>query len=162
MNSSETETLIQFDTPEAAERAAWMLRGRCINQTQVAVPKFNANRETLSAVAASVGSKWQWVSGRDVNRDDQDQPNVRSNQTESPTRKQVTSRFDINHLTRSWILGLALGAVAFSTAIILCGSDFQLISKTYLGNIKPQEVIGLGALLGGVSALIATVSDADN
>jgi uncharacterized protein YjbI with pentapeptide repeats len=52
---------IVLDTPEAAERAAWMLRGDCIKENQVEVPENNTNSETIDAVAMLVGSSWHWA-----------------------------------------------------------------------------------------------------
>ncbi len=52
---------IVLDTPEAAERAAWMLRGKYINEKQVEVPENNTNSETIDAVAMLVGSSWRWA-----------------------------------------------------------------------------------------------------
>jgi hypothetical protein len=57
--------IAQFDSPEAAERAAWMLGGECVNQIQVIVPKHNANAYALDAIAALVGSRWTWVKASD-------------------------------------------------------------------------------------------------
>jgi uncharacterized protein YjbI with pentapeptide repeats len=52
---------IVLDTPEAAERAAWMLRGDCIKENQVEVPENNTNSEAIDAVAEMVGSSWHWA-----------------------------------------------------------------------------------------------------
>jgi hypothetical protein len=60
-NESRNRKVAQFDSAEAAERAAWMLRGECINVTQVIVPWRNANSYALNAIAAIVGSRWSWV-----------------------------------------------------------------------------------------------------
>lgn len=53
--------VVEFDTPEAAHQAAWMLYGQYIKECKVAIPPCNANSETLNAVAAQVGSRWRWV-----------------------------------------------------------------------------------------------------
>ena len=53
--------IAQFDSAEAAERAAWMLRGECINKIQVDIPLHNANSSVLDTVASLVGSRWAWV-----------------------------------------------------------------------------------------------------
>jgi hypothetical protein len=58
---SSSRKVVQFDTSEAAERAAWMLKGECINETQVIVPKHNANDLAIGAIASIVGSSWSWV-----------------------------------------------------------------------------------------------------
>jgi hypothetical protein len=42
-----------------------MLQGQCVNQTQVIVPKRNANADALNAIAALVGSCWAWVEASD-------------------------------------------------------------------------------------------------
>jgi hypothetical protein len=57
--------IAQFDSAEAAEHAAWMLRGECVNQTQVIVPLHNANSYALDAIAALVGSRWAWIEASD-------------------------------------------------------------------------------------------------
>jgi hypothetical protein len=62
---SSDSIIAQFDSSEAAERAAWMLQGECVNQTQVIVPKHNANAYALDAIAALVGSRWTWVKASD-------------------------------------------------------------------------------------------------
>ena len=56
---------VQFDSAESAERAAWMLRGELVNETQVIVPRHNANSSALDAIAAIVGSGWSWVKESD-------------------------------------------------------------------------------------------------
>jgi hypothetical protein len=46
---------IVLDTPEAAERAAWMLRGDCIKENQVEVPENNTNSERNYRRCGDVG-----------------------------------------------------------------------------------------------------------
>jgi hypothetical protein len=58
---SSSKKVVQFDTPESAERAAWMLKGECINETQVIVPNQNANDLAIALIASVVGSSWSWV-----------------------------------------------------------------------------------------------------
>jgi hypothetical protein len=58
---SNSVNIAQFDTAEAAERAAWMLKGKRINETQVELPDFNANAQALDAVASTIGSSWSWA-----------------------------------------------------------------------------------------------------
>lgn len=58
---TDSKSLIEFDNPEAAKRAAWMLRGEWLNHTQVAMPDHNSDPQTIDAVASVVGSEWQWV-----------------------------------------------------------------------------------------------------
>ncbi|MCG9889800.1 MAG: hypothetical protein MH252_01840 [Thermosynechococcaceae cyanobacterium MS004] len=55
------EFIVQFDSAEAAEGAAWILRGRCTNKTQVVVPPHNSNSYALDTVSALVGSRWSLV-----------------------------------------------------------------------------------------------------
>ena len=50
--------IVRFDSPEAAERAAWMLMGNYLNENRVAVPEHNSDRYTLDSVAAMVCSSW--------------------------------------------------------------------------------------------------------
>jgi uncharacterized protein YjbI with pentapeptide repeats len=86
---------IVLDTPEAAERAAWMLRGKYVNEMQIEVPENNTNSETIDAVALMVGSSWRWA---DESADNDDF--FGHNEPSTPEAEEEPTEPRVSHLDR--------------------------------------------------------------
>ena len=54
-------TVIELIPPEAAERAAWILRGHVLGQGRISIPLENANEHTLNSVVSMLNATWQQV-----------------------------------------------------------------------------------------------------
>ena len=54
-------TVIELIPPEAAEQAAWMLRGHVLGQGKISIPLENANEHTLNSVISMLDATWQQV-----------------------------------------------------------------------------------------------------
>ena len=53
--------VIEITPAEAAERAAWMLRGKMVGDGKVSVPPESADEHTVNAVASMLNATWQAI-----------------------------------------------------------------------------------------------------